>query len=96
MSRPSSVVSSLDFCCNNVFWSPSICVVTKFSCRDLAVLPFTEFYVMTKFLCRDTIFVASQFDPWLLLLFYVATSLGCLMLSFKLRLKTADLLNSLS
>ena len=63
-------------------------------CHDLTVFYFTKFCVVAKFPCRDTIFVVSHFDPWLQLPFYVVTSFGCLLLSFKLQLKTTDLLSS--
>ena len=82
----------LDSCCDSFFfWSPSICVATSIPCRDLTVLPFTEFYVGTLFSCRDTISVASHFDSWSQLAFYVATSFVCLLPLFKLRLKTSNM-----
>ena len=75
---------------------PQFHVPTSIPCRDLVVLPFTEFSVATYFSCRDTISVASHFDSWSQLPFYVAKSFVCLLPLFTLRLKIANLFSSLS
>ena len=69
--------------------------MTSIPCRDLVVLPFTEFCVATSFSWRDTISVASHFDSWSQLPFYVVTSFVCLLPLFRLRLKIFDLFSSL-
>ena len=69
-----SVASHFDSCRDNFFWSPSVCVATTISCRDLVVFSFIAFRVTTTIPCHDIISVVTQFDPWSQPPFHVATS----------------------
>ena len=55
---------------DNFLWSPSVCVATTLSCRDLTVFPFTGFCVATSIVCHDLAFSS-------LAEFGVATSFSC-------------------
>ena len=68
------LLATLILAASTFFWSPSVCVATTISCRDLTVFPFTELCVATIIPCHDTISIVNQFDPWSQPPFHVATS----------------------